>query len=230
MAQIAENLNKIKQDIVKICQKYDKKPENVNLIAVSKTIISEKIEEAIKWGCQDFGENRVEEAAEKWPNLQTKYHENNLKLHLIGHLQSKKAKKAVEIFDFIHSLDNLKLAKILKKEIEKQQKSPKIFIQINIGDEENKSGIALKEADNFIDEVKNNVQLPIFGLMCIPPIDSEPSLYFALMNKIAQKHHIENLSMGMSSDYEAAIALDANYIRVGTAIFGKRDNTKSNLT
>lgn len=162
----------------------------------------------------------MEEAIEKWPNLKEKY--DGINLHLIGHLQSKKTKKAVSLFDFIHSVDSLKLANVLKNEMEKQQKFPKIFIQVNIGGEESKTGVALDEIDNFIATIKNDIKLPIFGLMCIPPANKDASPYFALAHKIAQKHQISNLSMGMSSDYESAIAINSNYIRVGTAIFGER--------
>lgn len=219
MPTIAQNLDFLTQNIEKLCRKFQRNRNDVNLIAVSKTILSNKIEEAIIWGVKDFGENKVEEAQSKWPLLREKY--SGVKLHLIGHLQSKKAKKAVQIFDFIHSLDSLKLAEILKSEMEKQKKFPKIFIQINIGEEESKSGIKLEQADQFISEIKK-LDLEIFGLMCIPPINEEAGLYFALLNKIAKKHQIKNLSMGMSSDFEAAIATGSNYLRIGTAIFESR--------
>ena len=217
---ISRNLDVISDDILKVCKKYHKNKDDITLMAVSKTVGVDKITDAINWGCRDFGENRVEEAKEKWPELKEKY--PDIKLHLIGRLQSKKIKKAIELFDFIHSVDSLKLADFLKKEMDKQKKFPKIFIQVNIGLESNKTGVELEEIDDFINQVKNDIKLPIFGLMCIPPIDEEASLYFALLNKIAKKHQINNLSMGMSNDYESAIALNSNYIRIGTAIFGQR--------
>ncbi len=220
MINISENLNNISADIVKVCKKYQKNYKDINLIAVSKTILSDKIEDAIKWGIVDFGENRVEEAMEKWPKLKEEY--PKAILHMIGHLQSKKVKNAVKLFDFIHSLDSLKLAYALKFEMEKQKKFLKIFIQVNLANEDAKTGIKLEDVDEFIDKVQNEVKLPIFGLMCIPPANKEPSLYFALLNKIAKKHNIANLSMGMSSDYGTAIALNSNYIRVGQSIFGQR--------
>ncbi len=220
MTTVSCNLDNISANIDKICQKYKRNRQNINLIAVSKAIVVNKIEDAINWGCRDFGENRVEEAMEKWSILKEKY--NDIKLHLIGHLQSKKVRNAVKLFDFIHSLDSLKLANLIKVEMEKQQRFPKIFIQVNIGCEDSKTGVALGEIDDFIFKIKNEVGLPIFGLMCIPPVNKDASLYFALANKIAKKHAINNCSMGMSSDYESAIANNSNYIRVGTAIFGDK--------
>lgn len=217
MPTIAQNLDFITSNIATLCRKYQRKQSDVSLIAVSKTILSDKIEEAIIWGIKNFGENRVEEAWDKWPELKIKY--PDVKLHLIGHLQSKKAKKAVQLFDYIHSLDSLKLAKILKDEMEKQQKFPKIFLQVNIGSEEEKSGASLEELDELIINLKK-MDFPIFGLMCIPPVQKEASLYFALLNKIAKKYQISNLSMGMSGDFESAIATGSNYLRIGTAIFG----------
>ena len=214
---IDRNLDLVDSNLSKICQKYQKNRSDISLIAVSKTIETARIEAAINWGCKNFGENRIEETKEKWPELKAKYPQT--KLHFIGHLQSKKAADAVNVFDFIHSLDSLKLAEILKKEMEKQRKFLKVFVQVNIGEEVNKSGIKLEEVDNFIMQLRN-INFPIFGLMCIPPINKEASLYFALLHKIAKKHQIRNLSMGMSADYEAAIALNSNFIRIGSAIFG----------
>lgn len=220
MTIIAQNLIKIHDNIDKICKKYQRNKREINLIAVSKQILSNKIEDAINWGCRDFGENRVEEAIDKWVSLKQKY--QGIRLHLIGHLQSKKVKNAVEMFDFIHSVDSIKLAKMLKSECEKQQKYPKIFIQVNIGAESSKTGIELENIDNFIHEITNDIKLPIFGLMCIPPAEKDAAPYFTLLHKIAQKHNIKNLSMGMSNDYESAIAINSNYIRIGSSIFGDR--------
>jgi pyridoxal phosphate enzyme (YggS family) len=218
MTKIAKNLDIINNDIDKICTKYQKNKNNVNLIAVSKTILADKIEEAIIWGCKDFGENRIQEAQDKWINLKIKYPDT--KLHLIGHLQSKKVKNAVQLFDFIHSLDSLKLANILKLEMEKQERHLNIFIQVNIGSESSKTGVELEDVDDFINKVTSEIKLPIYGLMCIPPANEDSSTYFALLHKIATKYQIKHLSMGMSRDYSSAIAINSTYIRVGAAIFG----------
>jgi len=219
--QISNNLHKVRNNIAIFSKKYNRNSGDVNLIAVSKTILQDKIEDAIKSGCKDFGENRVEESLEKWPDLKIKY--PDIKLHLIGRLQSKKAKKAVTIFDYIHSVDSIKLANILKNEMDKKKKYPKLFIQVNIGSEVSKTGVDIREIDNFINILKNEIKLDIFGLMCIPPADEEASPYFTLLYNVAQKYKIPNLSMGMSRDYESAIASNSNYIRIGTSIFGKRN-------
>ncbi len=189
------------------------------MIAVCKTILQSKIEDAIKSGCYNFGENRVEEACEKWIYLKNKYPET--KLHLIGHLQSKKVKKAINIFDYIHSLDSIKLAEIIKNEMDKQNKYPKIFLQVNIANESTKTGINIDEIDEFINIIQNKIGVAVFGLMCLPPLSEESSPYFALLANIAKKHNIQNLSMGMSADYESAIATNSNYVRIGTAIFAE---------
>ncbi len=167
-----------------------------------------------------FGENYIKEAQEKW--LEIKKENQKINLHFIGNLQSNKAKDAVELFDFIHSLDSEKLALELKKEIKKQQKNPQIFIQVNISEEAQKGGILPKEVSNFVNFAKNDCGLNIVGLMCIPNPQEQASPYFALLNKIAQEHNLPNLSMGMTADFEEAIALNSNYIRIGTAIFGER--------
>ena len=220
MVNIAENLNIVKNNIDKICQDNDINSQNVNLIAVSKTFDVSKIQQAIKAGCHIFGENRVTEAENKWPELKSQY--PYIELHLIGHLQSKKVKQAVKLFDVIETLDSEKLAAALADQMEKQKRYPQIFIQINIGEESQKSGINPQQADDFIKTVINKYKLPVTGLMCIPPQDEEPSPYFALLVKIAKNNNLKNISMGMSNDYKIAIALGANYIRIGTAIFGER--------
>lgn len=217
---IFRNLFLLNDRIDKACQLYKKDKSKINLIAVSKTKNSENILEAIACGCKIFGENYIKEAEEKWPQIK----ENNpqIKLHFIGHLQSNKADKAVDLFDCIETLDSKKLALALKKEIAKKQKNPEIFIQVNIGLEPQKGGIAPQELDDFIKFSVIECGLNVTGLMCVPPANEAPSPYFALLNKMAKKHNLKNLSMGMSSDFEEAIALGASHIRVGSAIFGER--------
>lgn len=218
--QIERNLFLIKSKIAKACQIYRQDVARVNLIAVSKMVAAEKIREAITAGCQVFGENYIKEAGEKWPEIKSDFPE--VKLHFIGHLQSNKAAEAIELFDCIESLDSEKLAVALKKEVQKQQKNPEIFIQVNIGEEPQKGGIIPSEVANFVKFARNECSLNVTGLMCIPPSNEAPSPYFALLQKLARQNGLKNISMGMSSDFEEAIALGATHIRVGTAIFGER--------
>ncbi len=184
-------------------------------------ISAEKICDAIDVGCKIFGENYIKEAKEKWPEIKRKFPE--IKLHFIGHLQSNKVAEALELFDCIQTLDSKKLALILRKEIEKAgAKNPEIFIQINIGEEDQKSGIFPSEVSDFVKFSRDECGLNVTGLMCIPPAADLASPYFALLTKLAKKNNLENISMGMSSDFEEAIALGATHIRIGTAIFGER--------
>ncbi len=193
---------------------------NTQLLAVSKVQPNEKILNVLKQGHQVFGENKVQEAHSKWPMFRENF--PNVKVHLIGPLQSNKVKQAVGLFDAIHTLDRLKLAQKLSNEIQAQGKAPEMFIQINTGEEEQKSGIPPKDADQFIQDCLS-LDLPIKGLMVIPPINEEPSLHFGLLRKIAWRNGLAGLSMGMSSDFESAIAMGATHIRVGSAIFGERN-------
>lgn len=218
--QIERNLFLINQRINQACKLYSKNKSDINLIAVSKKQPAEKIYATIKAGINNFGENYIQETQEKW--FEIKKENPQIKLHFIGNLQSNKAKEAVQLFDFIHSLDSEKLALQLKKEINKQQKNPQIFIQVNISEEIQKNGIAINEVKDFIDFAKNQCSLNIIGLMCIPNPQEQASPYFALLNKIAKENNLSNLSMGMTADFEEAIALNSNYIRIGTAIFGER--------
>ncbi len=218
--QIEKNLVLVNQKISKACKTYGRNTSDVNLVAVSKTIATENILYAINSGCKIFGENYVKETQEKWPAIKKQFPQ--IKLHLVGHLQSNKAREAVDLYDCIESLDSEKLAKELQKEITKQQKNPEIFIQINIGEEPQKDGIAPLSAKDFINFAKNECRLNITGLMCVPPAGEAPSTYFALLAKIAKENNLSKLSMGMSGDFEDAIALGATHVRVGTAIFGKR--------
>ena len=193
---------------------------STQLIAVSKVQPNERVLNALGQGHKVFGENKVQEAHGKWPMFRENF--SNSKVHLIGPLQSNKVKQAVELFDAIHTLDRLKLAQKLSNEIQSQGKAPEMFIQINTGEEEQKSGISPRDADQFIANCLS-LDLPIKGLMVIPPVNEEPSLHFGLLRKIAHRNGLTGLSMGMSSDFESAIAMGATHIRVGSAIFGERD-------
>jgi len=193
---------------------------STQLIAVSKVQPNERVLNVLDQGHTIFGENKVQEAHGKWPMFRETF--SNLQVHLIGPLQSNKVKQAVELFDAIHTVDRLKLAQKLSNEIQTQGKAPEMFIQINTGEEEQKSGIRPKEADQFIQNCLS-LDLPIKGLMVIPPINEEPSLHFGLLRKIAQRNGLTGLSMGMSSDFESAIAMGATHVRVGSAIFGERN-------
>ena len=173
----------------------------------------------IEYGHKDFGENKVQEALEKWKDVKSN---NNVNLHLIGKLQTNKVKFAVKIFDYIHSLDNEKLAKKISEEQKKQNKKPKIFIQINLGDEAQKSGINKDNLEEFYNFSKN-LGLDIIGLMCIPPFDENPSKFFSHMNELNQRINLKELSMGMSSDYLVALEHKASYLRIGSNIFGQRN-------
>ena len=193
---------------------------STQLIAVSKVQPNERVLNILEEGHQVFGENKVQEAHRKWPEFCENF--SNVKVHLIGPLQTNKVKQAIELFDAIHTVDRLKLAQKLSNEIQAQGKAPEMFIQINTGEEEQKSGISPKDADQFITDCLS-LDLPIKGLMVIPPINEEPSLHFGLLRKIAHRNGLSGLSMGMSSDFESAIAMGATHIRVGSAIFGERN-------
>ena len=193
---------------------------STQLIAVSKVQPNERILNILAQGHLVFGENKVQEAHGKWPMFRENF--SKVKVHLIGPLQSNKVKQAVELFDAIHTLDRLKLAQKLSNEIQSQGKAPAMFIQVNTGEEEQKSGIIPSKADQFISDCIS-LDLPIKGLMVIPPINEEPSLHFALLRKIAHRNGLTGLSMGMSSDFESAVAMGATHIRVGSAIFGERN-------
>jgi len=193
---------------------------STQLIAVSKVQPNERVLSVLEQEHKVFGENKVQEAQGKWPAFRENF--SNIKVHLIGPLQSNKVKQAVAMFDAIHTVDRLKLAQKLSNEVQIQGKSPEMFIQINTGEEKQKSGIIPSEADQFISDCFS-LDLPIKGLMVIPPINEEPTLHFALLRKIAHRNGLTGLSMGMSSDFESAIALGATHVRVGSAIFGERD-------
>lgn len=194
-------------------------PGSTKLIAVSKVQPLERIDAVLHQGHRLFGENRVQEAAGKWPEFKENY--AGIELHLVGPLQSNKVRQAVDLFDAIHSVDREKLARRLSDMAQERGASPELFIQVNTGGEPQKAGVLPAETDAFVATCQA-MDLPIVGLMCIPPVDEEPSLHFALLAKIAERNGLTGLSMGMSSDFERAIALGATHIRVGSAIFGER--------
>jgi len=208
------------RDIAEAARSAGRDAEAVKLIAVSKTVPADAIEEAIACGQRRFGENRVQEAKAKWPALKERH--PGLELHLIGPLQSNKVRDAVELFDVIHSVDRPKIAAALAEEMKRAGKSPRLLVQVNTGDEPQKAGVLPSETDAFVGLCRDKVGLPIEGLMCIPPFDEEPSMHFALLAKIAARLGLTELSMGMSGDFEKAIAFGATYVRIGTAIFGAR--------
>mgnify|MGYP001495531800 FL=1 len=215
MSTIIERYDKIKLNIASI-----KPIQKVNIIAVSKTFSIEHIKPLVDHGHQHFGENKVQEAISKWSEI--KKNNENLKLHMIGKLQSNKAKDAVKLFDYIHSLDNQKLADALAKQQMSLKKNLKYFIQVNIANEIQKSGIPVGELDPFYNYCKNQINLNIQGLMVIPPNDNKPEKYFKSLNELNKSLALQDLSMGMSADYMEAIKYGATFIRVGSSIFGER--------
>jgi PLP dependent protein len=210
----------VEQEILRACNDARRDRASVTLIAVSKTFSANAIAPVIGAGQRIFGENRVQEAKAKWPGLMSSY--PGLALHLIGPLQSNKAKEAVALFDAIHSVDRASLCQALAKEIEAQKRQPLLFVQLNTGEEPQKAGVAPGEADAFIASCRDNYGLGISGMMCIPPVDQAPAPHFALTAKIAARNGLRNLSMGMSADFATAIQFGATHIRVGSAIFGHR--------
>ena len=217
---IAQNLTTVRAEITAAAAKAGRGRDDVTLVAVSKTKPSALIEAAIAAGQQVFGENRVQEAEEKWPDLKSRH--QDIQLHLIGPLQTNKARKVLELFDVIETVDRAKLARHLARLMAETGRRVPLFIQINTGEEEQKAGIAPKDADDFIRLCRDELGLPVRGLMCIPPAGDEPAMHFALLEKIAARNDLTELSMGMSADYETAIDFGATHVRVGTAIFGAR--------
>ncbi len=210
----------VRTKIARACRDARRDPAEVELVAVSKTFAAEAIEPVIAAGQSVFGENRVQEAKGKWPLLQAKH--SGLALHLIGPLQSNKAKEAVALFDAIHSADRASLCEALSKEIAKQGRSPLLFAEINTGAEVQKAGVLPQDADAFLTACRETYGLTMSGLMCIPPLDEAPGPHFALTAKIAKRNGLKLLSMGMSADFAVAISLGATHVRVGSAIFGER--------
>lgn len=213
------SLHDIQTRIASACAKANRLADSLQLIAVSKVQPLERVRTVLEQGHQLFGENRVQEAAGKWPEFRAEYPDVNV--HLIGPLQSNKARQAMELFEAIHSVDRPKLAKTLARLAQEMGTCPDLFLQVNTGEEPQKAGVLPSEADAFVAECVA-LDLPVKGLMCIPPVEEEPSLHFALLAKIAERNGLAGLSMGMSGDFERAIALGATHIRVGSAIFGAR--------
>jgi pyridoxal phosphate enzyme (YggS family) len=210
----------VRDEIARACRDASRDAASVTLVAVSKTFAADAILPILGEGQRVFGENRVQEAKAKWPDLKARY--PDVALHLIGPLQSNKAKEAVALFDAIHSVDRASLCEALAKEIQKQGRAPLLFVEINTGAEPQKAGVLPEAADGFLKACRDTYGLTIGGLMCIPPADEAPAPHFALTAKIAVRNGLELLSMGMSADYPAAIAMGATHVRVGSAIFGAR--------
>lgn len=216
----ARNLSSIQAEIAEIAENADRNPADVNLIAVSKVHTEERITPVLDAGHRLFGENRIQEAEDKWPTLRDRY--DDIELHLIGPLQSNKVKNAVATFDVIETVDRPKIAKALAREFERVDRQLPCFIQVNTGEEPQKAGILPADVDDFVKSCIDDYALNVLGLMCIPPIDEEPALHFALLSDMAERNGLSGKSMGMSSDYDTAIKLGATHVRVGTAIFGTR--------
>lgn len=214
------SLSEIQARIHKAEEIAGREAGSTQLIAVSKVQPNERVQSVLEEGHRLFGENKVQEAAGKWPAFREDFPDT--KVHLLGPLQTNKARQAMQLFEAIHSLDRPKLANTLARLAQELGQCPDLFIQVNTGEEEQKAGVLPADADAFIADCKA-LDLPVVGLMCIPPVDEEPSLHFALLKKIAERNGLEGLSMGMSGDFETAVALGATHVRVGSAIFGARD-------
>ncbi|USG61436.1 YggS family pyridoxal phosphate-dependent enzyme [Sneathiella marina] len=217
---VSLNLADVQTRIITVAQKWGRKVEDIDLIAVSKRQPVELVRAALQSGHRIFGENRVQEAEGKWPQLKSEF--NSVKIHLIGPLQTNKAKEAIALFDCIQTVDRMKLAKILAKEMRALDKHLPVYIQVNTGKEPQKAGVIPEDADAFIKTCITELNLNVIGLMCIPPVSEQPAPHFALLAKIAARHGLSKLSMGMSADYETGIQFGATSVRVGTAIFGMR--------
>lgn len=213
------SLQEIEARVAKACAENDRAPESVTLIAVSKVQPNERVAAVLDQGHRVFGENRVQEAAGKWPDFREQY--EGIELHIIGPLQTNKARQAMQLAQAIHTLDRPKLAKTMARLAQEMGQCPDLFVQVNTGEEPQKAGVLPGEADAFIAEARA-LDLPVHGVMCIPPVEETPALHFALLANIAERNGVTGLSMGMSGDFEQAIAFGATHIRVGSAIFGAR--------
>lgn len=220
-ATAAARLDAIKTRMAEAARNAGRAPEDVTLVAVSKTFDEAAIRPLIAAGQRVFGENRVQESAHKWPALRAQH--ADIELHLIGPLQTNKVDDALALFDVIHTLDRDRLALALVRAREKGKALPRLLVQVNTGEEPQKAGLAPGEVDAFLARCRDEWQLEIEGLMCIPPVDEEPALHFALLEKLARRNGLRGLSMGMSGDFEKAIAFGATHVRVGSALFGSRD-------
>ena len=221
MHNVVNNLLSIQNELKIKIKKLNLNNYNPKIIAVSKTFSIKDIDPLIKHGHIHFGENKVQEAVEKWSNVKNEI--KNIKLHMVGKLQTNKVKYVIPLFDYIHSLDNLKLAEKISKEQIKKNKIINLFIQINIGNEKQKSGILIEELDSFYKKCTEDLGLKIIGLMCLPPNEKKSSFYFDKMTKLTEKLRLKEISMGMSSDYLDAINFQTTYLRIGTKIFGDRN-------
>ncbi len=220
MSDGADRLAEVSGRIAEAARAAGRSPSDVTLVAVSKTHGADRVRELLEVGHRVFGENRVQEAEGKFPELKAAW--PDLELHLIGPLQTNKARDAVALFDVIQSVDRDRLAAALAKEMEKLGRRPDCYIQVNTGEEPQKAGILPKDLDTFVALCRDQYKLPVVGLMCIPPVDEEPALHFALLAKMAARNGLARLSMGMSADYETAVRLGATHVRVGSALFGSR--------
>ena len=221
MHKVVNNLISIQNELKIKIKKLNLENYNPNIIAVSKTFSIKDILPLINHGHIHFGENKIQEAVEKWTDIKNDF--KNIKLHMIGKLQTNKVKYAIPLFDYIHSVDNLKLAEKISKEQVKKNKIMKLFIQINIGNEKQKSGILVEDLDTFYNKCTKDLGLNILGLMCLPPNDSKVSTYFSKMQQLVKNLKLKEISMGMSSDYLDAIDFKATYLRIGSKIFGERN-------
>ena len=220
MSDGADHLAEVNARIAEAARAAGRSPDEIILVAVSKTHGADRVRELLEVGHRVFGENRVQEAEGKFPELKAAF--PDLELHLIGPLQTNKARDAVALFDVIQSVDRDRLAVALVKEMEKLGRRPACYIQVNTGEEPQKAGILPKDVDDFVALCRDRYKLPVVGLMCIPPVDEEPALHFALLAKMAARNGLAGISMGMSADYEAAVRLGATHVRVGSALFGAR--------
>lgn len=220
MSDGADRLAEVTGRIAEAARAVGRSPSDVTLVAVSKTHGADRVRELLEVGHRVFGENRVQEAEGKFPELKAAF--PDLELHLIGPLQTNKARDAVALFDVIQSVDRERLAAALVKEMDKLGRRPACYIQVNTGEEPQKAGILPKDVDAFVALCRDQYKLPVVGLMCIPPVDEEPALHFALLAKMAERNGLGRLSMGMSADYETAVRLGATHVRVGSALFGSR--------
>ena len=211
----------IQTRIATACAKSDRNPDDIVLIAVSKMQPASRIQSVLDAGHRVFGENRIQEAAERWPSLRERY--DGVALHIVGPLQTNKARQAMQVAQAIHSLDRLRLADTIARLTQDLGHCPALFVQVNTGEEPQKSGVRPDDTDSFIAQCRQR-DLPVCGLMCIPPQEEEPSLHFALLRKIATRNGLDSLSMGMSADFERAIQFGATHLRIGSAIFGQREH------
>lgn len=218
---IARGLAEVRERIASAARDAGRDPDEITLIAVSKTFGADRILPAIEAGQRIFGENRLQESEEKWPDIRAAH--PDVELHMIGGLQSRKVAGAVALFDVIHTIDREKVARAAAKAMAEQDRRPAVMVEVNTGEEPQKSGVAPADADAFIETCRETYGLPVVGLMCIPPASEEPAPHFALLKKIAERNDLHQLSMGMSADFETAIQFGATHVRVGTAIFGVRD-------